>query len=139
MSGPNIWGPHGWKFLHYVTMGYPDEPTQEDKNTYKQFFELFAQTIPCDLCANNYKHHLQLYPLSDYHLENRMRLIQWGISMHNLVNEMHEKKTFTFEEGLEEISKFDHHCKEIKFNSSYIIFAIFLGIIIGMYLKTIKK
>jgi hypothetical protein len=139
MSGPDIWGPHGWKFLHYVTMGYPDNPTQDDKNTYKQFFELFSHTIPCNLCATNYKYHLQLYPLSDFNLENKMRLIQWGISMHNLVNDSHKKKVYTYEEGLEEISQFNHHCHEVKFNLSYIIFTLFLGIIIGMYLKSIKK
>ena len=32
MSGPDVWGPHGWKFIHYVTLGYPDKPTKEDKN-----------------------------------------------------------------------------------------------------------
>ena len=24
--GPDVWGPHGWKFLHFVAVGYPDFP-----------------------------------------------------------------------------------------------------------------
>ena len=24
---PKIWGPHGWKFLHYVSLGYPEKPS----------------------------------------------------------------------------------------------------------------
>ena len=35
---PNIWGPHGWKFLHYVSLGYPENPTPEDKINYKNFY-----------------------------------------------------------------------------------------------------
>ena len=31
MSGPNVWGPHGWKFIHYITLGYPRKPTNKIK------------------------------------------------------------------------------------------------------------
>ena len=32
---PSIWGPHGWKFMHYVSLGYPNNPTENDKLNYK--------------------------------------------------------------------------------------------------------
>ena len=35
---PDIWGPYGWKFLHYLSFGYPTNPTIEQKNQYKTFF-----------------------------------------------------------------------------------------------------
>ena len=35
---PNIWGPFGWKFMHYVSFGYPDKPTTQDKQNYKNFY-----------------------------------------------------------------------------------------------------
>ena len=38
---PDIWGPHGWKFLHYLSFGYPMNPTTEQKNQYKTFFYHF--------------------------------------------------------------------------------------------------
>ena len=28
---PKFWGPHGWIFLHTVTMNYPKEPNNQDK------------------------------------------------------------------------------------------------------------
>ena len=34
MSGPDKWGPHGWKFIHYVTLGYPHKPSKSDKLKY---------------------------------------------------------------------------------------------------------
>ena len=27
---PNYWGPHGWKFIHYVALGYPENPDLQD-------------------------------------------------------------------------------------------------------------
>ena len=35
---PNVWGNHGWGFIHYVALGYPDEPSMIDINNYKSFF-----------------------------------------------------------------------------------------------------
>jgi hypothetical protein len=28
---PNIWGTHGWTFMHYITLAYPENPSEEDK------------------------------------------------------------------------------------------------------------
>ena len=39
---PDVWGPHGWKFIHYITLGYPEYPTQMQKDKYKAFFLLFS-------------------------------------------------------------------------------------------------
>ena len=35
---PEIWGPHAWFFLETVAMGYPINPTSDDKNQMKAFF-----------------------------------------------------------------------------------------------------
>ncbi len=29
--GPKDWGPHGCKFIHYITLGYPKNPSNEKK------------------------------------------------------------------------------------------------------------
>ena len=34
-----IWGPHGWFFIHSVAFGYPQNPTNLDKNNAKKFIE----------------------------------------------------------------------------------------------------
>ena len=40
MSGPEVWGPPGWKFIHYVTMGYSNNPSDELKKKYYNYFHL---------------------------------------------------------------------------------------------------
>ena len=31
-----FWGPSGWKFLHLVAYTYPNNPTENNKITYKE-------------------------------------------------------------------------------------------------------
>ena len=64
--GPDTWGPEGWKFIHYVTIGYPRNPTNQDKIKYRNFLTSLQDVIPCSICANNYKKHLIEYPLSSF-------------------------------------------------------------------------
>ena len=52
---PNLWGPHGWKFMHYISLGYPINPTSEDKINYKNFYYSLQDILPCDKCAINYQ------------------------------------------------------------------------------------
>ena len=86
MAGPNVWGPHGWKFIHYITLGYPDNPTDEDKKTYYNFFTILNKVVPCPICGNHYKQNLIKHPLDSDALSSKMKLIAWGIAMHNEVN-----------------------------------------------------
>ncbi len=88
---PEVWGPHGWKFIHYVTLNYPDKPTNDDKQRYKAFLLLLKYVLPCNLCSENYAKHLQELPLTDDVLSSKENLIRWGIDMHNTVNEMKNK------------------------------------------------
>ena len=105
MSGPNVWGPHGWKFIHFITLGYPNNPSNEEKKTYKIFFETLKTVIPCSICANHYKNHLLKFPLDDNVLSNKKNFIEWGINVHNAVNKDHGKKIYGYYDGLQEIIK----------------------------------
>lgn len=99
--GPDVWGPHGWKFLHFVALAYPNEPTEENKKNYKQFFELLQYMLPCSLCANNYKDHINNdFPLNDEVLKNKDNFVKWTIDIHNLVNEQTGKKKLSYDEAL---------------------------------------
>ena len=57
---PLIWGPHGWKFIHYVSLGYPENPTINDKNFYKNFYYSLQDVLPCEKCRINYKKGIKL-------------------------------------------------------------------------------
>jgi len=105
MSGPDIWGPHGWKFIHYVTLGYPEKPSSETKKQYTNFFMSLRDVIPCSICGNNFRIHMKQYPLTDEILSDKKLFIEWGITMHNLVNLSNNKKIYDNAEGLEEIIK----------------------------------
>ena len=110
MSGPDVWGPHGWKFIHYVTLGYPGDPDENDKRNYYNFFETLKNVIPCSICGNNFIKHLTINPLTDKILSNKMSFIEWGINMHNLTNQENNKKNFSLKEGYEEIKKDSDDC-----------------------------
>ena len=99
--GPDVWGPHGWKFLHFLALAYPLEPTEDNKKHYKQFFELLQFMLPCSICANNFKRHIETdLPISDEVLKNRDNFVKWSIDLHNIVNKETGKREIPHEEAL---------------------------------------
>lgn len=99
MVNSKIWGNHGWKFMHYVTLGYPEIPTVEEKNNYKNFFISLKNVLPCSKCAKHYEENLKKLPLTDDILNNKTKLIKWCIDLHNIVNKMLNKKVLSYDEA----------------------------------------
>jgi hypothetical protein len=97
MVKSNIWGNHAWKFMHYVTLGYPENPTEEHKNNYKNFFISLKYVLPCSICAKHYEENLQKLPLTDEILSSKNKLIKWCIDLHNIVNKMLNKNILSYE------------------------------------------
>ena len=95
---PDIWGPHGWKFMHYVALAYPVKPTADQKTQYKTFFESIQNILPCGMCSYNYKTHLKELPLTDKVLESNVTLLKWSIDIHNKVNVLNGKREYNSEE-----------------------------------------
>ena len=100
LLGPNIWGPHLWKALHMISVGYPNEPSYEQKQNYKKFFENFYHIIPCSICSNNYKRHLVELPITDDTMKNRQNLANWLINIHNIVNKEQGKNVIEPDDAL---------------------------------------
>ena len=98
--GPNIWGPHLWKALHMISIGYPNEPTEEQKKNYKSFFENLHYVIPCSICSNNYKRHLVELPITNEIMKNKQTLAKWVIDVHNIVNKEHGKPVMHHDDAL---------------------------------------
>jgi len=99
MVNPNIWGKHGWKFLHYVSLGYPETPTELQKKQYKNFYLNVGNILPCYKCSKNYYRHLKEIPLTDNILSNKEYFKNWVISLHNAVNIENGKDIVSFEEA----------------------------------------
>ena len=146
--GPDTWGPVVWHALHYITLGYPEHPTDNNKEKYKQFFTLLSDVLPCSICANHYSENLLKMPLDDKVLENKESLIKWLIDVHNVVNEMNKKPIIKYEDArkmIEENTECKHNIiyepkiisenkKEVKSNNNffniYYLFALLLLIIL---------
>ena len=106
---PSIWGPHAWFFLETCAMGYPDNPTNEEQKYMKNFLISLKFVIPCEKCRNNYKKHLDEYPLNDNVLSDRNNLFKWLVDVHNLADRK-TKKTYdeTFNYYTEKFSGNEH-------------------------------
>ena len=90
MNNNNVWGPSAWTFLHTITFNYPEDPTEDDKRKYYNFFMNLKDVLPCKKCQAHYKENIQKYDLSD-NLDSRQDLVQWLIYIHNEVNIKIEK------------------------------------------------
>jgi len=83
---PKLWGPHGWKFLHYITLAYPDQPKEQDKKNIVDFFQNISKVLPCEKCRINFNNNLIKYPLNENIVQSRDNLVNWLIDVHNEVN-----------------------------------------------------
>lgn len=83
-----IWGPPMWLSLHTISFDYPLNPTEEDKNNYKKFFESLGDVLPCSFCKNSYKKFITkgITKLDDSALQNRESLTKWLYYVHEAVN-----------------------------------------------------
>lgn len=82
---PEVWGPHLWTSIHFIALGYPKVPTEEQRQLYKHFFTNLHHFIPCMKCAINYKRHLEEFPIDGF-LDTKMKLFEWTVHVHNIVN-----------------------------------------------------
>ena len=94
---PQVWGPHGWFFLHTITLSYPENPSETDKKQMYDFFMSLSNVIPCLNCMKHFKNHLNRYPITPF-LDSRELLVSWLVMLHNMVNVSIKKPTMTVEE-----------------------------------------
>lgn len=94
---PLLWGPHLWKFMHYLTLSYPDNPNIDEQNKFRNFFTMIGQYLPCEKCRVNYKTNIQTLPLTDVVLSSRNNLIKWLFDLHNIVNKETGKTQLTYD------------------------------------------
>ncbi len=93
---PYVWGSFFWQMIHYVALSYPEEPTIIDKENYKMFFESLQYVLPCESCKDNMVLHMKDLPPV---LKNNEKLFYWTVDLHNMVREMTNKTTITYEEA----------------------------------------
>ena len=121
---PNIWGPPAWSFLHSITLAYPDNPTEIDKQIHIEFFNSLKNILPCDKCKNHYSNTLETYPIEN-HLENKESLFRWLVDVHNRVNINNNKREYSYDEVTELYEKM-YSKSNIGF---YIDYKLLMGIV----------
>lgn len=92
---PNLWGPAAWKFLHFVTFAYPEQPTREQVMQYRVFFDHLQYTLPCPKCRRHYKEFIATRPPD---CRNRETLVIWLFELHNTINQRNQKPILSFED-----------------------------------------
>ncbi len=136
---PDVWGPVVWHALHYITLGYPENPTPDQKQKYKKYFTLLSDVLPCSICAQHFAENLKIMPLSDDVMKDKESLIKWLIDFHNVVNEKNKKPIIKYIDARKLIEK-DITCshniiyKKEENNTLYYFFGLLLLIIILIFL-----
>lgn len=119
LMDPNIWGKHGWKFIHFVAQGYPNEPSQEQKLHYKNFLNSIQHILPCSLCKDHYSQNLINNPIDDTVLRNKNSFLNWTVKLHNIVNMQTGKEVIPHDKAVNLIV--DDSCKSQKKENTEII------------------
>lgn len=88
-----VWGPAMWHYLHTMSFNYPNHPTKEDKEHYKQFIYLLQYVLPCKYCRINLKNNFKKKPLRACDMKNRQTFSKYIYELHELVNKMLNKKS----------------------------------------------
>ena len=61
----SVWGPSLWHYLHVMSFNYPNNPTNIQKQKYKQLLLNFQYTLPCKYCRINLRTNFKKFPLID--------------------------------------------------------------------------
>ena len=97
---PEVWGPFFWHTIHIAALGYSQEPNYSEKKAMKEFFESLQIIIPCPICRTHYISHMAKLPIGPS-LDSRKDLFRWTVDLHNDVNTMLGKRSYTETEVLQ--------------------------------------
>ena len=84
-------GKAGWLILHTMSVKYPLEPTQKDKDRMRTFLQYFAEQYPCSECSKHFVSYLAKFPPL---LECRDDIARYLCQLHNEVNKFLKKPIF---------------------------------------------
>lgn len=133
---PEIWGKHAWNFIHLVAMGYPDNPTDEDKENYRTFIYSLKNILPCEKCRLNFSSHISQYPLTNEVLSSKTNFLQWTIDLHNIVNFNTGKQMLQYDEALACINQLT---KSNNTKNYFLILTIIIVVVLIILLIIWKK
>lgn len=107
----SIWGPPMWHILHTISFNYKVNPSEEEKEQYKQFILSLQHVLPCRACRENLKSNLKATNFGDHVFRNRETFSKYIFNLHQKVNEMLGKKNnLTYEIVRDRYENFRARC-----------------------------
>lgn len=125
---PELWGSNAWKFLHAIALNYPINPSENKQKSMKSFIISLKDILPCEICCINYNTHLNELNIDNAVL-NQNNLIHFFIDLHNSVNKLNKKKTYSYEEAKKEIQ----YLYRNPLNMMWLLIVIIICLAIGSY------
>lgn len=117
-----VWGPMGWMTLHSISLLYPDNPSQNDKQILQIFLDDFANSITCPYCERHFKTMFENYrKLHPEWSSSKFQLFLFVARAHNTVNKRLEKPLKkTVQECLDSITQGTLYTSAVDFRRKYI-------------------
>jgi len=111
-----VWGPGIWLFLHTMSFNYPVEPTEADKEHYRDFVLNLQYVLPCKYCRMNLEKNFKQLPLTMEDMQSRETFSRYIYELHELINRMLNKKSnLTYDDVRERYEHFRARCtKDLK-------------------------
>jgi len=110
-----VWGPLMWTYLHIMSFNYPINPTEEDKENYRNFILNLQHVLPCKFCRQNLTNNFKENPLNMCYMKNRDTFSRYIYDLHETVNKMLKKKSgLTYCEVRERYEHFRARCVDEK-------------------------
>jgi len=85
------WGPDAWDLLHFISLDYPNNPSDNDKLIYSHFFNSLPFVLPCFYCRSSFTDYLKELPIENY-FNSKKNIIEWVWKLHNKVNDKLRKQ-----------------------------------------------
>jgi hypothetical protein len=106
-----VWGPSQWHVLHTMSFNYPVKPTIKDKRDYRNYILSLQNVLPCGKCRENLRKNFMKLPLNMKHMKSRQTFSKYIYDLHELVNEMLDKKSgLTYEQVQNTYENFRSRC-----------------------------
>lgn len=98
------WGPLGWATLHTIAGCYPDNPSDEERELVKRWFEMFKSTIVCPSCLAHFEEmfHGYIERVPQWNASRR-NLLEFVFRAHNTVNVRTHKPSYSFAGSIQQL------------------------------------